>query len=555
MSLPKASDEPRAADDGRVVALAASLAALPVLVDLALDPRYAPFRYSAGDAFYYHVVARNLVLQGAATFDQVHSTNGFHPFWQLLLAALYGATKLFGLDERTYVTLAIVAGAGLVTVAVALAGRALATAGRVSPLFLLTAVGPYALVMTPIWLLAIDGVGLRNPFEGRDPLYGTLWSFANGMESGLSLTLFAALLPGARGRPASRSGVLSGLGLGALVLARLDLIFVAAVVVLAQTVRAGRRRDPIAIASALASGFTVVAVVGVYLCVNHLYAGAWLPVSGARKTTFPHLSGDAFAATVAVLDHPLADFQTFGKLWRSAQIVLPVLLGCLLLRRLMIRRRSEAPFSALDLFLIDSGAGLFLLAAYDFAFVPLIQQGHWYFAVSTFWLSVVAARVTEDWRSTCKRSLAASALVLLVFVTLQVRREYHALYASIYDVSGPAARAHYGASPPRIVEFDDGIIAFSTGFPAMSGYGYTLDADAARRLREAPLGAIALERGYDHLAVATYHRRLHDALVAGEPAPATTITAMTGAPGVEAVPEFVSTTDRLTILRLRERTP
>ena len=38
--------------------------------------------------------------------------------------------------------------------------------------------------------------------------------------------------------------------------------------------------------------------------------------------------------------------------------------------------------------------------------------------------------------------------------------------------------AHYGDSPPRLIEYDDGIVAYATGFPTMSGLGLTLDREA-----------------------------------------------------------------------------
>ena len=47
----------------------------------------------ADDAYYYIVLAQNLVHHGKSTFDGVSLTNGYHPLWMLLLAMQY---KVFG---------------------------------------------------------------------------------------------------------------------------------------------------------------------------------------------------------------------------------------------------------------------------------------------------------------------------------------------------------------------------------------------------------------------------------------------------------------------------
>ena len=43
------------------------------------------------DAYYYLIIARNFAQTGIPTFDGIHATNGFHPLWMLLLAAMYRA--------------------------------------------------------------------------------------------------------------------------------------------------------------------------------------------------------------------------------------------------------------------------------------------------------------------------------------------------------------------------------------------------------------------------------------------------------------------------------
>jgi len=50
------------------------------------------------------------------------------------------------------------------------------------------------------------------------------------------------------------------------------------------------------------------------------------------------------------------------------------------------------------------------------------------------------------------------------------------------------------------VEFDDGIVAYSTGYQTMSGIGFTLDSSAADAFLDRELLVLAHDRGYRYLA-------------------------------------------------------
>ena len=58
--------------------------------------------------------------------------------------------------------------------------------------------------------------------------------------------------------------------------------------------------------------------------------------------------------------------------------------------------------------------------------------------------------------------------------------------------------------PPKMVEFDDGIIAFSTGFNSMAGTGLTLDKTALKAKLSGNFNQLALQRGFDHVSSLVY---------------------------------------------------
>ena len=217
------------ARDRLLVAVAVALVVVPVAVDLAVSGSGHSFAYLAADSFYYLVVGRNWALHGRISFDGTHATNGFQLLWQAAVTALTRVTSWLGLGDRGVLVGAVLLGLLALAVTVWLCGRALALAhGRVHPLYLLVPAGVYAMVLAPVWVLAggLSAWG-ADPREGSLPLYGTLWSDANGMETSLALLAFGGLLLFVvRAVPRGRDGVFLGLLLGALVLARLDLAFV-----------------------------------------------------------------------------------------------------------------------------------------------------------------------------------------------------------------------------------------------------------------------------------------------------------------------------------------
>lgn len=61
--------------------------------------------YFTDDFFYYYKVAENFSRLGLSTFDGVHLTNGYHPLWMLVMAAVY---RLVGGGELFFVATSLV---------------------------------------------------------------------------------------------------------------------------------------------------------------------------------------------------------------------------------------------------------------------------------------------------------------------------------------------------------------------------------------------------------------------------------------------------------------
>jgi len=470
---------------------AIALLVIPVALDLLFGGPEAVFRYSAADAFYYHTVARNWARTGVATFDQTHATNGFHPLWQCILALLYSVKDRLGLSEVMYLRLSVLTCVALSALGLRMLGFAALTArGRLSPLFALLPTGVYALCIAPIWVFAVDVLHVVNPLEGRLPLYGTMWSFVNGMESSLAIFSFGALaLAVVR---AHEPSIAAALRIGAmcalLTLARLDHFFIAAAVA-ASIGWTDRGKSSVALATAFVTPLLF------YLAVNRWYVGSAFPVSGSVKSTFPHLIRDNFRDLLALLIRPVTAARTLDRSFRLMQIVLPAV-AIAVFAAARLRRPSDRWQS----FLLAAGAGAMALAFYNFCFVRPYGPGQWYFPVSILLVTLVAMEVVH-----AKLAFAPlAALSLAVFFFLHRRLDYHARYADFYFNEAPLMKANYGADPPKVIELDDGIFAFGTGFPTFSGFGFAIDGQAYRAWKRKELGRLVLERGFDRAATVVY---------------------------------------------------
>jgi hypothetical protein len=478
--------------DRVLIGLAAGGVALPPLVDLLWNGWERVFGYFAADSFYYLTVARNLASGMGASFDGEYTTNGFHPLWQLYTALLYAFSSLTGLGESAFLVGVFLSSLLLIVLATALLGSSFRLAlGRV----------PAAFPVLPVGLYALSTASLQ-------PLYGSLWSFANGMETGATLAAFAWVLRCMVQRELRGSRAIDwrlGAALSVLLLSRLDHAALAVCALAAYALRPPRRRGsrlPELAAVASPFGLTLTA----YLCFNWLSAGSLLPVSGTVKSSFPQ-SGVANLFYLDRIINQIAAART-GELWRMAQMLLPAVLALFALpwlAGLRWRARHDAltwPIAICSVFVL-------VLTTYNFLFVDAWHQGHWYYPVSIVQMTALALYlwekerpVADGWRSALVAG--ASATITIVFFGLVYHDfHYNTTYTRMYNARDEV-KQHFSNAPPRMIEYDDGIISFATGFPAMSGLGFAVDREATPWVQNGRILWLAYERGFDHIVSLNY---------------------------------------------------
>jgi hypothetical protein len=506
-----------APDDRRatrlIVGASIAVLAVPVVVDLLASGRKRVHAYLAADAFYYLQVARNVVDEGSVSFDGRHATNGFHPLWQGVLSVEQGVASLLGAGRTPMLYVSVLTGLLVLVGMLLLLAAAMRTAyGRLTPLFVIVPVGVYALAFAPVWIWS---GGLRdsgiNPFEGPMPLYGTLWSYANGMETPLVLAAFAltTYLVVRRWGTGVRVGAVLGASLALMVLARLDTALIAAGILGVFALAAFVRRDR-ALATTVGGAVAVLGgVLLVYVVVNKVYAGAWLPVSGTLKSTFPEASLGNWRDLRSLFEDP--EFLGPVRWYRQFPMVVPALVAIVFVATArmptLLRSSLEDARDRYRLLLVGTAVGVVALSAYDFFFVPAFNQGHWYYPVATLFVTLAAL----DWCARVDLSrrvvVVAAACVLvsaLVFVTLGRRDDYHRRFADLWFDGAPALLAAYPDGVPPVLEFDDGIDVVALETQGLSGIGLMLDDEAIEAYEDDRLLDLALERGVDRIASLAY---------------------------------------------------
>lgn len=210
------------------------------------------------DAFYYIIIARNFSQTGVPTFDGVNATNGFHPLWMLMLAAMY---RVIGATSDLFTQIVAVKTLEALVLACALA----------------VCVGAFHRLRdsTPVaWGFLGAALVMLAP---QSP-----WLFEQGMESTLAAGLLMMVIYAAL---AERRALLAA-GLPLLFLARLDtLVFAIAPLTLAWVLR-----KPGAWKSDFKLFVPLAVVVAIYLGLNIVFTGHATPISGQIKSSFPALT-------------------------------------------------------------------------------------------------------------------------------------------------------------------------------------------------------------------------------------------------------------------------
>ena len=465
----------------------------PIVATLLVKGARWTYAYLSGDSFYYLAIARNVARYGHVTYDGQYPTNGFHPLWQICVVLIYRLAAAFGMPDSLIPTALLAASVVVISIAIWVLGRCFVRAhGGVPIVFVFLPLGVYGLLKAFI-----------------EPHYGPLWSYADGMESCLVILSYALLLylmvrPGFL--ESAWSALLTGAVVAALCLSRLDHALFAVPLfgcLMLRSVARRRGRDVLLTALAVVP---VLLVMAGYFVINIRYAGTPVPVSGMVKSFFPIRVGN-WSDILSGLQSPNS-FIAHGTFWRVAQVFVPMAfaLVCLSRAAILVARKRGTRF---DFALCVTALFVLMLGAYDWLYVRLFQQGHWYFPISVLFVSLFAFHVLA--RFTPSRLLERKAgwclLAVLVvsagaFSGVYSQHQLNVSYHTFLTQEMPALNEHYEGQRIKLIEYDDGLLCYGAGFQVMSGTLLAADKGAVCHTIEdrRSLLTLAYDRGFDRIA-------------------------------------------------------
>lgn len=352
------------------------------------------------DAFYYLVPAMQYHSTGVIALDGRTWTNGYHPLWMLINLAI---TALIQEKQRLPY---IVSGVGWASAVVAFGLLSRASDWQSEADATKKTVFPYALAS--VWLLS--------------PMY-YLW--LNGMESAVALLSLVACVAVSCMKPGLSSAMLLGLALGLAVLARLDFILLAAMMLLALAVwHAMHEGGSIATRyTATACGICVL-VVAPYFLLNKIAFGGFGTSSAMSKVFYARHTGETG------IEHLVANLAAFTGNFFSQLVGQPSptlsrgFLGLLVIGLAGWGLRVKAHKTLRDGALRDWLEVVICIfpivhaVAYAYALGHFARDAYinWYFVPQVFALGYLAAVGAAD--IVASRSQALLPLALLVLLPL-----------------------------------------------------------------------------------------------------------------------------------------
>jgi hypothetical protein len=482
MSSPERPGGAPGTTEGRGTRAGAWLAVYGALAAAIVAPVLArPSRFMLDDAAFYLQVGHNFASTFRSTFNGVTLTNGYHPLWMLACSALslaVGNSKPWLLHAASGAQLLLFAGTAAVIAA---------TARSCSRSW---------------WWSLVPATAY---------FWGAIVFGSEAFLNGFVLALFC-WLSSARDDSARRQAWV-GAVLGFAILARLDNVFIAFAYFAGRLLVRPSRQEAVWLVAGAGSAACVVVP---YLATNAWYFGHLMPISGAIKSTLPHLTFTPRA--IGKLGWLLTAISAASLVW-------------------VWRRRNEA----ISMALWSLNTGTILMTGYLVFATRHQTVWHWYYVPAALNLSLmlplaidaVRARNPLRFRSDIARvlglALLAGVMSLLAAKNWVQARSWAEMWYEPGGLTGPAAppwpesmaRELDARLPPgtRVLVFDHpGYLAFFSRLAVIPSDGLMMDFDSDAYLRENGISAFLTRLGVGYLLLPSVLNPGHSNIVRLEPA-------------------------------------
>lgn len=340
------------------------------------DPR----RFISDDIYFYLEIARNLAQGKGQTFNEIYSTNGFHPLWLYLL--MIWDKALLAVNPEV-----------------------LKSANHPLPLSLALLWGTAGVLWKVAKTQRLNPAILIVPLIGYLGFFGHLYSELHLYVFLLSLLIY--LLDAGKYKSA-RDGFIFGLLIGITFLARLDLAFVLLGLIITLWWRCNRSTYLMWVSAGAVSS------VAPYLTANLFFFDSLLPVSGWLKSSFPqiyplvHFRGLAYysGASLELLGYNV----TVG--------LIPIIVGAFTFMAL----RSRPGF--VERFPIFLFFGVILHFAYTALFTRFATEWYWYYGAHQLLLAFSLAWLAREYNIQARTLQVVSLVIVIGVLGLEAKMRY-----------------------------------------------------------------------------------------------------------------------------------
>lgn len=449
----------------------------------------AAFSYLAGDSFYYLKIADNFSKTGFFTFDGTNPTNGFHPLWQMYL----GNSFRFIHDKDSQLLFSIVSSVIFTSIGLFLVLLTLFRLNKKNLLFI-------AFIIPGLFHIVFSFM-LGGQYSS--------WSIINCMESSLSVLFFGLFFylfnfP-IKKLPEYFNFIVIYIVLALLTFSRLDDIFlVIAFILFIFFIK--NKSEFSGIKPHLPGIILFSVLIMIYLLWNFIYAGTFLPISGALKSHFApwnivHLINTFLAFSANYL------YGTF-LFQRTLPIIFSLIFGFIIIFKANRNHENE---TNIDNFISILAGYITLKALYNFLFVDFWHQGYWYFVLPVLCINIISIYYLGkiDFEPKKKYFLASLFLVLLFSSGfIETKRFENSSNSKLYAKRIGIRKILQNLDANiKLIEMDDGIISYCLDIPAISGFGLASDKITASNISSDNLLPLAYQQGFHYLASLNYFEK------------------------------------------------
>ncbi|MFC1848872.1 hypothetical protein ACFL27_01575 [candidate division CSSED10-310 bacterium] len=453
------------------------------------------FCFLAGDSFYYLTIAQNFLQFKILSFDQSSPTNCFHPLWQLITILM-----TFFADAKNTVLITLF-----------ISNLVISTSGILIFWFTVRK----KKLHYPMFL-AIFPCGL---YFLIDTTYHNLWAYLNGLETSLFLFFYIIFscyifLQNNLNEVNPSSRFYLSLLITLIIFTRLDSLFLLPSLVIFGVFLSYRDAS----VKWLKNVYFIVAFPSIalllYLLFSYFYFGNPIPVSAALKSTFPALNRYNFKLIYSEISG--ANFSYFGRLWIS-QLLVPLMFSIIILIYEIIHVRNREICGTSAILLITAMFNIFI-HLYNLLFVTIHHQGNWYYVISVFFIYFSVFLIFERDLTTIRKNikLAINIILLVIIIYATVQTSYrHLTGTEPYSLGFKISKTIYDErmtlrecikpEDGKVYAIDDGLFAFGTDLPTISGTGICLDCRGNTLRKKGDLRKYLKEIGITHVFIPRYY--------------------------------------------------